>query len=288
MRSSAWVARFNYNNSTEDFYSQNNLWPRPYFLILLRLFGTLSFDICQFWLFFFHCHWCHCLARVYWDNQIFVFLQGEAAPWHNKKSPSMWRKTSVKQSRQKSTFHQLIHGFLQKNPRCKDGTFRGEAVELHRGYRPRGDDRMVPWCCQHRLTWHTGRSSLPTWQQTTTNTADVQNIQNIQKMLSEIEWQDVTAKTCRSIPPMTCSRGAMLRSKLDFDLQGYRVRGKQTNKGFLWQDSDQGLSLQHPLNFCSEPSLEILKAIEQESWDSGQDIRQHLTHCSPLDFLDCD
>lgn len=52
MRSSAWVARFNYNNSTEDFYSQNNLWPRPYFLILLRLFGTLSFDICQFWLLF--------------------------------------------------------------------------------------------------------------------------------------------------------------------------------------------------------------------------------------------
>jgi len=282
MRSSAWVARFNYNNSTEDFYSQNNLWPRPYFLILLRLFGTLSFDICQFWLFFFHCHWCHCLARVSWDNQISVFLQGEAAPWHNKKSPSMWRKTSVKQSRQKSTFHQLIHGFLPRAVSTKQK--RPEVQRWHLPWRSRG---AASWLSAPRRR-PDGALVLSASPDITTNKADVQKIQNIQKMLSEIEWQDVTAKTCRSIPPMTCSRGAMLRSKLDFDLQGYRVRGKQTNKGFLWQDSDQGLSLQHPLNFCSEPSLEILKAIEQESWDSGQDIRQHLTHCSPLDFLDCD
>lgn len=87
------------------------------------------------------------------------------------------------------------------NPRCKDGTFRGEAVELHRGYRPHGDDRMVPWSSTHlavSIAWHSGLPTcdkqMPTWQppgNMTTNTADVQNSQ----MLSEIEWQDVTANS---------------------------------------------------------------------------------------------
>ena len=44
--------------------------------------------------------------------------------------------------------------------RCKNGVFRGEAVELHRGYRPHGDDRMVPrlaWVCLGARTCFTQR-----------------------------------------------------------------------------------------------------------------------------------
>ncbi len=79
---------------------------------------------------------------------------------------------------------------------------------------------------------------------------------------------------CRSVQPMTCSRGAILRSKLDFDLHGFWVRGKQTFKGFLWQDLDS----------CSGPFLG-----NTEGNRTGELMRfksrTNLTHCSPLGFF---
>ena len=93
--------------------------------------------------------------------------------------------------------------------RCKNGVFRGEAVELHRGYRPHGDDRMVP-----RLAWVCLGARI-------CFTIFTQHLGKIIKDSSSLAghgnaWRTVSyCILLRSVLPMTCSKEAMPRSSLD-------------------------------------------------------------------------
>jgi len=84
-------------------------------------------------------------------------------------------------SDEKSTFHQLIHGFLPRAVSTKQK--RPEVQRWHLPWRSRG---AASWLSAPRRR-PDGALVLSASPDITTNKADVQKIQNIQKMLSEIE-----------------------------------------------------------------------------------------------------